>query len=266
METLQEMPSAKSGEFWRIYAIVEEREPDAQVKIGKTKGDVEVRRRGLQGGNWRPLVVWRAIETLDGRQAEKIENQVHFWLSEYGLSGEWFDCTPEFAWHAVERALHLMHNPLDPTEEFLRGWNSARGPTLPGSPVHRTVAAHRAHAKRARQRGDLVGARARSEGRAAASALSRSHCRVQPLQLHASVGGGELPIGFDMFLVAGMLPGGDFLGQGLLVRDTSIETLTGQHAEFGLCHVQPAAVFGCVVPLEPLDEAARLGRGESFVE
>ena len=95
---------------------------------------------------------------------------------------------------------------------------------------------------------------------------SRSHCRVQPLQLHAGVSGGELPIGFDMFLVAGILPGGDFLGQGLLVGDTSIETLARQHAEFGLGHVQPTAVFGCVVPFEPLDEAARLGRGEGFVE
>jgi hypothetical protein len=98
------------------------------------------------------------------------------------------------------------------------------------------------------------------------SAPSLSHCRVQPLQLHAGVSGGELPIGFDMFLVAGMLPGGDFLGQGLLVRDAAIETLAGQHAEFGLGHVEPTAVFGCVVPFEPFDEAARLGCGERFVE
>ena len=52
--------------------------------------------------------------------------------------------------------------------------------------------------------------------RKVASAPSRSHCRVQPLQRHAGVGGGELPIGFDVFLVAGGLPGGDLLDQGLL--------------------------------------------------
>jgi hypothetical protein len=96
------------------------------------------------------------------------------------------------------------------------------------------------------------------------SAPSRSHCRVKPLQLHAGVGGGELPIGFDVLLVAAVLPGGDFLGQGRLVRDTTIETLTRQHAEFGLGHVQPGAVSGRIVLFEPLDEAARLGR--SFVE
>jgi hypothetical protein len=31
-------------------------------------------------------------------------------------------------------------------------------------------------------------------------APSRSHCRVQPLELHAGVGGGELPFGFDTLL------------------------------------------------------------------
>ena len=98
------------------------------------------------------------------------------------------------------------------------------------------------------------------------STPSRSHCRVQALQFHAGVSGGELPIGFDVLFVAAVLPGGDFLGQGLLVRDTSIETLTRQHAELGLGHVQPTAVFGRIVPFEPLDEAARLGGGESLVE
>ena len=127
-------------------------------RLERPKETSEIRRKGLQSGNWRPLVVWRAMETLDGSQAERIETKVHIWLSKHALGGEWFDCAPQFAWHAVERALHLMQNPLDPIEEFMRGWGSAPGPTLPGSPVHRTVAAHRAHAKRARQRGDLVAA------------------------------------------------------------------------------------------------------------
>jgi hypothetical protein len=57
------------------------------------------------------------------------------------------------------------------------------------------------------------------------STLSRSHCGVQPLQLNAGVGGGELPIGLCVVLVAASLPGGDFLDQGLLVRDAPIKTL-----------------------------------------
>ena len=89
---------------------------------------------------------------------------------------------------------------------------------------------------------------------------------VEPLQLHACVGGGELPIGFDVFLVATVLPGGDCLSQGLLIGDTTIETLARQHAEFGLGHVEPTAVFGRIVPFEPLDEFAGLRSGEGFVE
>ena len=99
-----------------------------------------------------------------------------------------------------------------------------------------------------------------------ASTLSRSHCGVQPLQLNACVGGGELPIGLGVVVVAASLPGGDFLDQGLLVRDAPIETLRRQDAEFGFSHIQPTAVFGCVVPLEPFDQPACLGGGEGLVE
>ena len=57
------------------------------------------------------------------------------------------------------------------------------------------------------------------------STLSRSYCRVQPLQLNAGVGGGELPTRFGVVLVPGGFPGGDFIDQVLLVWDTPIETL-----------------------------------------
>ena len=46
---------------------------------------------------------------------------------------------------------------------------------------------------------------------AGASTLSRSYRGVQPLQLNAGVGCGELPIRFGVVLGAAVLPGGDFL-------------------------------------------------------
>src|ERR1022692_417309 len=98
------------------------------------------------------------------------------------------------------------------------------------------------------------------------SALSRSYCWVQSLQLNAGIDGGELPIRLGVVLIPGAYAGGDFLDQGLLVSDPPIETLRRQHAEFGFGHIQPTAVFGCVVPLEPLDEPACLGGREGFVE
>jgi hypothetical protein len=94
----------------------------------------------------------------------------------------------------------------------------------------------------------------------------RGVLRIQPLQFYAGIGGGEVPIGFDMFLIAAVLPGGDFLSQGRLVGDASIETLTRQDAQFGFSHVQPTAVFGGVVPFEPLNGSAGLGGGKGFVE
>jgi hypothetical protein len=92
------------------------------------------------------------------------------------------------------------------------------------------------------------------------------YCGIQSLQFYAGIGGGEVPIGFDMFFVSAVLPGGDLLDQGQLVGDTPIEALTRQHAQFRFSHVQPTAVFGGVVPLELFDEPTCLGGGKSFVE
>ena len=56
-------------------------------------------------------------------------------------------------------------------------------------------------------------------------APSHSYYRVEPLELDASVGGCELPIGFGVLLVARALPGSDFLDQSLLVRDAPVQAL-----------------------------------------
>src|ERR1700722_20043927 len=121
---------------------------------------------------------------------------------------------------------------------------------MPGSPESNTT----------RPSPDFVCSQARS------SAPSRSYCGIQPLQFYAGIGGGEVPIGFDMFFVLAVLPSGDFLGQGQLVGDTPIETLTRQNAEFGFSHVQPTAVFWRVVPLEPLNQPTCLGGRKGFIE
>ena len=93
-----------------------------------------------------------------------------------------------------------------------------------------------------------------------ASTLSRSYCGVQSLQLNAGVGCGELPVRFGVVLVAAVLPGGDFSDEGLLVGNAPVEALRRQGAEFGFSHVQPTAMFGRVVPLEPLDQPTGAGK------
>src|ERR1700678_696605 len=69
-----------------------------------------------------------------------------------------------------------------------------------------------------------------------------------------------------MLFVTAFLPGGDFLGQRLLVGDTSLETSPRQDAELRSSHVQPTAVLWRVVPFEPLNQPAGLGSGKGLVE
>jgi len=81
------------------------------------------------------------------------------------------------------------------------------------------------------------------------NAPSHSLCGLKPLQLNASVGRGELPISLGVMLVAVVLPGGDFLDQGLPIGDSPIEALRRQHGQFGFSQIQPTAVFRRVVPI-----------------
>ena len=90
--------------------------------------------------------------------------------------------------------------------------------------------------------------------------------RVQPFQLTAGIGGGELPIGLCVVLVSAGFPGSHFLGRGLLVGNTPIKALTRQDAEFGFSQIKPTAVLGSVVPLEPLHQSTGLWCGECLVE
>jgi len=44
--------------------------------------------------------------------------------------------------------------------------------------------------------------------------------------------------------IAVMLPGGDLVGEGLLVGDAAVETLGGENAKLGFGQIEPTAVFG----------------------
>ena len=51
-----------------------------------------------------------------------------------------------------------------------------------------------------------------------------------------------------------------------LVGNAAVSTLRGKHGEFGLGHVEPAAVLWRVMPFEPLAQASRFGGREGRVE
>jgi hypothetical protein len=47
------------------------------------------------------------------------------------------------------------------------------------------------------------------------------------LEFNASVFGGEVPVGFCVMGISVVLPGGDFVDEGLLVGDAAVEALGG---------------------------------------
>src|ERR1039458_5233971 len=103
-------------------------------------------------------------------------------------------------------------------------------------------------------------------GMAASLAAQSFKPRVQPFQLNAGVRCCELPVCLGVMLVAIVLPSGDFSGESLFVWNAAIQTLGRENAEFGLRHVEPAAVLRRVMPFEAFDEAARLVGRKGFIE
>jgi len=84
-------------------------------------------------------------------------------------------------------------------------------------------------------------------------------------EFDAGVGGGELPVDLAAVGVGLALPGGELGVEGVEVVDAAVEALPGQGGEFDLGDVEPGAVSGGVVDLQPLGQRERLGRLERLV-
>src|SRR5271157_6661895 len=86
------------------------------------------------------------------------------------------------------------------------------------------------------------------------------------LEFDTCVDCGELPIGLGEVGISIILPSCDFVDEGLFVWDAAIEALGRKDAEFGLRHIEPAAVLWCVVPFEAFGQPPCFGGGKSFIE
>ena len=64
-------------------------------------------------------------------------------------------------------------------------------------------------------------------------------------------------------VLVGVLPGGEFGVEGVEVGDAAVEALPGQGGQFDLGDVEPGAVFGGVVDLQPLGQRERLLAGSN---
>src|SRR3954451_5785707 len=93
------------------------------------------------------------------------------------------------------------------------------------------------------------------------SAPSAFHCWVEFTELDAGVRGGELPIGFGSGGIAPVPPSVDMALERCPIAPPVRQVAAGG-AKFDLGHIQPRAVLGRVVDLEPVGEALGLCGGE----
>lgn len=85
------------------------------------------------------------------------------------------------------------------------------------------------------------------------------------MELPPGVLGSKPPIDGGSGGVAFPLQSLDFTAESGLVGDAPPEAGASQHAKLNLSHVQPTAVFGCVMELQPFHDAPGLSRGKGLV-
>ena len=89
---------------------------------------------------------------------------------------------------------------------------------------------------------------------------------IEPVKFGSGILGIEPPVDGGFCGVALLLQSLDFLPEGLLVGKPLFEARAGQNAELYLRHIEPTAVLGGVVKLQPLGDAPGLRRWEGLVQ
>ena len=90
--------------------------------------------------------------------------------------------------------------------------------------------------------------------------------RIKACRFGTGLSNIELPADGGMLGVAGSLPSSDLTGEGLSVRNPSLETLVNQDRQFNFNHVEPRGVFGREVKLQLVQDPPCLRRWESRIE
>jgi hypothetical protein len=78
------------------------------------------------------------------------------------------------------------------------------------------------------------------------------------MQLHTSLSGRESPIDRRFGSIALCFICVDFAFERLIVRDTTIQTWPAQHTQLYFSHIEPTAMFRCVVKLQSPEHASGL--------
>src|SRR5215218_3156056 len=91
-----------------------------------------------------------------------------------------------------------------------------------------------------------------SHGRRPTSPLSGMKCWVEASEFDAGILGCELPFDLRSGGIAPLRPAGDLALEGVLMGDAARQALARKDAQLDLRLVQPGAVLGRVVDLEPV--------------
>ena len=85
-------------------------------------------------------------------------------------------------------------------------------------------------------------------------------------QLTSRILGSESPVYPGTGAVPVCFQGLDFPFESVFIRDTAVQTLPAEHAQFHLRHIKPTAMFGSVVELQLLKDSPGLGWFEGLVQ
>jgi hypothetical protein len=99
-----------------------------------------------------------------------------------------------------------------------------------------------------------------------ASALSLLKLWVEAFELDAGILGSKLPVNSLVTRIASLLPWLGFMAQCLDIGNSPIKTLPGEGTQLNFGDIAPAAVFGCMVDLQPVHQRTRLLRRIGFIE
>ena len=90
--------------------------------------------------------------------------------------------------------------------------------------------------------------------------------RIDPLQLDTCISRGEAPIYRSLMGVAFGFPRQSFTSQKIPIRDMITQTLSTENTEFNLSHVEPTAMLGSIVKLQPVQYTSGLGWLKGFIQ
>ena len=92
------------------------------------------------------------------------------------------------------------------------------------------------------------------------------YLRIKMREFGSRVLGRELPFTSCADVVSCCFPRRDLGDQSCLIRDAAGDALSAENAEFTFGHIEPGSMFGGVVPLKAIRDAAGLFGGEILVQ